>query len=115
MHSSTFDWTEHHPHAVTVCDVNGIIIALNRPAQENFRKNGGADLIGQSLFACHPEPANALIRQLLQEQKANSYFVEKNGKKILVQQSPWFDQGEFAGLVETIIPLPEEMPTKKRP
>jgi len=32
----------------------------------------------------------------------------------LVHQTPWYHDGEFAGLTETIIPLPAEVPTKQR-
>ena len=114
MPSPTFDWVEHYPAAVTVCDPQGTIIAMNRLAQDNFRKYGGEALLGTSLFACHPEPANAIIRRLLQDQTGNTYFVEKNGVRKLVHQAPWHSEGQFAGLTETIIILPDQIPTKQR-
>lgn len=114
MQSTTFDWVEHYPAAISVCDTAGTIIAINRQAMEVFGKYGGEDLIGTSLFACHPEPANAIIRRLLEEQAANTYFTEKNGVRKLVHQTPWYHQGQFAGLTETIIVLPDQVPTKHR-
>lgn len=114
MPSPTFDWVEHSPAAVSVCDTHGTIIAMNRMAMEMFGKYGGASLIGTSLFACHPEPANKIIRTLLEEQRANTYFTVKNGVRKLVHQTPWYHQGTFAGLTETVIVLPEQMETKQR-
>lgn len=114
MPNTTFDWVEHYPSAVSVCDAEGTIIAVNRLAMELFGKYGGEDLIGASLFDCHPEPANEIIRTLLREQRGNTYFTEKNGVRKLVHQTPWRKDGVFAGLTETIIVLPEEVPTKRR-
>lgn len=114
MPTTTFDWVENYPAAVSVCDTQGIIIAMNRLAMDNFSKQGGEALIGTSLFACHPEPANSIIRKLLQEQTGNTYFTEKNGVRKLVHQAPWYHEGRFAGLTETIIALPDQVPTKQR-
>jgi len=114
MNTTPFDWVEHYPAAVSVCDTEGTIVAMNRKASAMFAKSGGMNLIGASLFACHPQPANDIIRSLLAEQRTNTYFIEKNGERKLVHQVPWYDQGRFAGLVETVIALPAEVPTKKR-
>jgi len=114
MPTTSFDWVENYPAAVSVCNTQGIIIAMNRLAMDNFSKQGGAALIGTSLFACHPEPANGIIRKLLQEQTVNTYFTEKNGVRKLVHQAPWYHEGRFAGLAETIIALPDQVPTKQR-
>jgi PAS domain S-box-containing protein len=114
MPPTTFDWIEHYPAAISVCDTQGTIIAINRPAMDLFGKYGGENLIGASLFDCHPEPANAIIRRLLRDHAANTYFTEKNGIRKLVHQTPWYHEGKFAGLTETIIPLPAEVPTKQK-
>jgi PAS domain-containing protein len=114
MPTASFDWVENYPVAVSVCDTQGTIIAMNRLAMETFSKYGGDTLIGTSLFNCHPEPANDIIRRLLREQTTNVYFTEKNGVRKLVHQAPWYNRGKFAGLTETILVLPEEVPTKQR-
>ncbi|MDD2464501.1 MAG: PAS domain-containing protein [Desulfobulbus sp.] len=114
MSTLIFDWMEHYPAAVSVCDTQGTIVAMNRMAAAMFAKYGGEQLIGSSLFACHPEPANVLLRALLKEQRANTYFTEKKGERKLVHQAPWYDQEQFAGLVETVIVLPPDIPTKQR-
>lgn len=109
-----FDWMEHYPASVTVCDTRGTIIAMNRQAMANFARRGGQALIGTSLFACHPEAANDSIRTLLREQRSNSYYTVKNGIRRLVHQEPWYHRDTFGGLVETVIVLPAELPTKHR-
>ena len=114
MNSPTFDWAEHYPAAISVCDIEGTIVAMNRLASEIFAEDGGEKLIGSSLFACHPEPANIMIRKMLREQRTNTYFTEKNGRRKLVHQAPWYDRGRFAGLVETVIVLSPEIATKQR-
>ena len=113
MPPTSFDWVNDYPAAVSVCDIHGTIIAMNRMAMNNFSKQGGEALLGTSLFACHPEPANVIIRRLLQEQTGNTYFTEKNGIRKLVHQAPWYNEGRFAGLTETIIVLPDQVPTKQ--
>ncbi|WP_310600402.1 PAS domain-containing protein [Desulfobulbus sp.] len=114
MTATSFDWMEHYPAAVTVCDTQGTIVAMNRQAIEAYDRYGGRRLIGTSLFACHPEPANAVIRAQLEQQRVNSYFVVKAGVRKLVHQAPWYHQGQFAGLVETVTVLPETIATKTR-
>ena len=114
MHTATFDWVEHYPAAVTVCDADGTIVAMSRLSQEMFKNSGGAGLIGTSLFACHGAAANAIIRKLLAEQTGNTYITEKKGQRKFVHQTPWYAQGKFAGLVETVFPVPADIPVKKR-
>ncbi len=109
-----FDWMEDYPAAVTVSDDKGIIIAMNRRSIEQFRKRGGEKLIGTSLFDCHPESANTIIRDQLQSQKPNIYITEGTSGRRLIQQVPWYKDGIFAGLVETTGPIPGDILVKKR-
>jgi len=110
----SFDWLESYPHCVTICDRSGIIIAMNRASADNFKKYGGSKLIGSSLFDCHPESACTIIQDLLARQKGNSYIVEKKGRKRLISQEPWYRDGIFSGLVETILNMPQDILTKQR-
>jgi len=107
-----FDWIEAYPHCVTVCDTRGVIIAMNNASRENFKKYGGAKLIGASLFDCHPESANAIIHNQLAEQTGNTYITESTDKKRLISQVPWYRNNKFGGMVETIINLPQDISIK---
>ena len=39
--------------AVVICDLNHIIIYMNPAAVVDYKKYGGASLLGKSLLACH--------------------------------------------------------------
>lgn len=104
------DWTREFPAAITLCDPEGVILALNEKACETFAADGGIELIGKSLLDCHPEPRRSTVAELLRTQKPNVYTIEKAGVKKLIYQSPWYINGTFAGLVELSLPLPAQMP-----
>jgi transcriptional regulator with PAS, ATPase and Fis domain len=103
-------WVEEFPGAVTVCDPDGIILAMNAKAIENFKSDGGARLIGTNALDCHPEPARTKLKELLASRRANVYTIEKNGIKKLIYQSPWFVDGTYRGLVELALEIPAELP-----
>ncbi|HTX80357.1 MAG TPA: PAS domain-containing protein [Longilinea sp.] len=103
-------WVKEFPGAVTVCDPDGIILAMNDRSAHTFADDGGLELIGKSLLDCHPEPARSKIKEMLEKQQSNIYTIEKKGKKKLIYQSPWYREGKFAGLVELSLEIPFEMP-----
>jgi transcriptional regulator with PAS, ATPase and Fis domain len=103
-------WIQEFPAAITVCDANGIILEMNARAVESFTKDGGASLIGKNVKDCHAEPARTKLAQLLELRSANCYTIEKGGVKRLIYQSPWYEAGEYRGIVELSIPIPFEMP-----
>lgn len=107
---NAIQWEEQLGVAITVCDTDGSILYMNHKSADTFSNHGGKALIGKSLFDCHPPEARKKIQELLQDQKTNAYTIEKNGIKKLIYQTPWFENGTFAGLVEFSIPLPEELP-----
>ncbi|MDD5656809.1 MAG: PAS domain-containing protein [Elusimicrobia bacterium] len=107
-------WAEELPSAITVCDENGAILAMNRAAAGVFKKEGGRTLIGRNLLDCHPEPARSRLKALFASRSPNTYTVEKEGRRKLVHQSPWFRDGRFAGFVELSIVLPEQLEHRVR-
>jgi transcriptional regulator with PAS, ATPase and Fis domain len=104
------DWAEQLPVAVTVTDANGTITGMNARSRETFAADGGAALIGQSVFACHPEPARSKTHGLYEARQPNHYTISKNGQRKIIHQLPWFRDGVFAGFVEISIPIPDELP-----
>ena len=103
------NWIKEFPGAVTVCDSNGIILEMNEKSCLTFAKDGGEKLIGQNLLDCHPEPAKSELEKLLETGTSNVYTIQKDGKKKLIYQSPWFINGKYAGLVELSLEIPEDM------
>jgi transcriptional regulator with PAS, ATPase and Fis domain len=103
-------WIHEFPAAITVSDANGIILEMNEQACATFAEDGGASLIGKNLLDCHVEPARTKVADLLRSKSLNVYTIEKNGTKKLIYQSPWFEEGKFAGFVELSLPISEQMP-----
>jgi len=100
--------------ALTICDLNGIIVYMNEKAGKVFEKYGGLSLIGKSLFDCHSQKSRDKILELLKNGSSNSYTIEKSGIKKLIHQTPWFEKDQVAGLIEISIELPLDMPHFKR-
>ena len=103
-------WVKEFPGAITVCDADGLILEMNDKAIKSFESSGGADLIGTQLVDCHPEPARSKLQHLLDTRQANVYTIEKNGVRKLIYQSPWYENGEYRGLIELSLEIPVEMP-----
>jgi transcriptional regulator with PAS, ATPase and Fis domain len=97
------------PFAITVCDTEAIISYMNDRSISTFQKYGGADIIGTSLFDYHHGPSAMKLRELLDTKTKNAYTIEKNGIKKMIYQSPWFNNGQFAGLIELSLEIPMEM------
>lgn len=104
------NWLKEFPGAISVCDSTGVLLEMNDRAVESFQDEGGAALLGSNLLDCHPGPARQKVEELLRTQQANVYTIEKNGVKKLIYQSPWYQDGQFAGLVELSLELPADMP-----
>ena len=103
-------WTRDFPDAITVCDLEGIILEMNEQSVEAFRNDGGRELIGKNLLDCHPEPSRSKVRRMLETGERNIYTIEKNGVKKLICQVPWYREGKRAGLVELQLEIPFDLP-----
>lgn len=103
-------WIEEFPAAITVCNPQGIILAMNEKSCTTFEKEGGANLIGTDVLICHPEPARTKLLALLESASSNVYTIEKAGIKKLIYQSPWYKDGKYAGFVELSLPIPNQIP-----
>jgi len=104
------DWISEFPGAVTVCDLEGIVLDMNERAASAYQEFGGRDLIGKSLIECHPEPARGKFLQLLQSGGQNAYTVKKNGVRKLIYQAPWYRNTQRCGMVELALEIPLELP-----
>ena len=108
--NDSINWARELPAAITVCDRNGVILEMNDKARSTF----SGDFVGRNVLDCHPEPARAKLAELLATGKSNVYTIEKKGIRKLIYQSPWFRDGQFAGLVEISLELPESVPHFRR-
>ncbi len=103
-------WVREFPGAVTVCDREGMIIEMNDRAIATFYEDGWEKLLGTNILDCHAEPARTQLIQMMKERKGNIYTIEKKGKKKLIYQTPWFSDGEYCGLIELSLEIPQEIP-----
>jgi len=104
------DWVNEIPLAVTVCDVQGKILYMNEKSKKAFSKDGGENLIGTNLFDCHNPSSQSKIQDLLDTRSSNVYTIQKNGKKKMIIQAPWYENKEIQGLVEFSVELPNIVP-----
>ncbi|HNW99795.1 MAG TPA: PAS domain-containing protein [Candidatus Cloacimonadota bacterium] len=105
-----FSWFDNLPVAITVSDENGVIISMNDKAGKVFASDGGKALIGTNLMDCHNPHSRAIIKDMMETARTNAYTIEKKGIKKLIYQTPWFKDGQIAGLVEISMEIPLEMP-----
>ncbi len=110
MKNSENSWVKEFAGAITVCDSEGIIIEMNDRAAHSFEADGGRRLIGKNVLDCHPEKARATLEQLIRSQQSNVYTIEKHGVKKLIYQSPWTQNGRYAGFIELSIEIPNALP-----
>ena len=91
--------------AVTVSDTEGNVVYQN---DSSIDVNG--DVRGKNMMGCHNERSQQIIRHMLAEAATNVYTISKKGKKKLIYQTPWLENGVVKGLVEFSIIIPETMP-----
>jgi transcriptional regulator with PAS, ATPase and Fis domain len=103
-------WVKEFPAAIIVCDPEGIILEMNQKAIKTYQNQGGVGLIGTDLMDCHPESAREKLKRLMERQEANCYTTEKKGSHRFIYQTPWYQDGKYAGFVEIIMTTPAEMP-----
>ena len=78
------NWSNSLPFvAITVSDKEGKIVDMNERSAVTFSKDGGKELIGKSLFDCHPQRAIEIINKLMTNEAVNAYTIEKEGLKKL--------------------------------
>ena len=103
-------WFKVFPGAITVTNEEGIILSMNEGSAEMFKNDGGYALIGHNAITCHKEPTQSKVRKIYETQQPNIYSIQKNGKKQLIYQTPYFIDGSFSGVVEICLDMPEEVP-----
>ena len=91
--------------AVTVSDTEGNVVYQN---DSSIDVNG--DVRGKNMMGCHNERSQQIIRHMLAEAATNVYTISKKGKKKLIYQTPWLENGVVKGLVDFSIIIPETMP-----
>ncbi|MDR0972211.1 MAG: PAS domain S-box protein [Bacteroidales bacterium] len=103
-------WADEMPFvAITITDKEGKIIDMNKRSRATFEKNKES-LIGKNIIDCHPPKAQEIIKEMMSSNQTNAYTIEKEGVKKLIYQTPWYEKGEYSGLIEISIIIPNDMP-----
>ena len=104
-------WLEEDDSAITICDLDGIIVYMNEKSKKSFAKYDESGVnVGSSLIECHPEPARSKLLGMLKEPQTNIYTIEKKGIWKIIRQSPWLKDGIFSGVTEVSFEIPAAMP-----
>ncbi len=104
------DYLKEAPCSITICDTEGIVLEMNDKSSNTFAKNGGRELIGKSIMGCHNQKDQDKISGMIAKQEVNVYTIEKEGKRKMIYQCPWFEDGKLGGLVEISMVIPEVIP-----
>ena len=106
----THPWVKEFGAGVTVCDAAGIILEMNDRSARMFTEQGGRALLGSNVLDCHPEPSRTKLKVLMEKRQASTYTTERNGRRKLIHQAPWYREGQYAGFVEIVLALPDALP-----
>lgn len=108
------EWLESFGVSIMVMDTDGKVLYMNDAADEVFKKFGGKNMIGSNVRQCHKESSMIAIKELIKNDSINVYTIEKNNKKKLVYQAPWYKEGRVAGMVSMSLAIPDQIPYHKR-
>ena len=103
------DFFDNVAVAMTVCDLEGKVVYQNSSAIKAL-----GDAREHNLQECHKNSSWEKIKAMIAEGSTNAYTIEKKGGRKLIYQTPWYEGGVVAGLVEYSIVLPPDMPHKVR-
>ena len=103
-------WHKYFPGAITVTDENGDLTYMNDASKARPEMQVGYDLIGHNAITCHKESTQPKVQKLYDEHLFNIYMIKLNGQKQLVYMAPYFVDGEFKGITELVLYMPDEVP-----
>lgn len=107
-----YNWADEADFAVTICDLEGVVIYRNRRSADTFSKYG--ELMGRSLKDCHSQASWDKIVQMMKRGESNTYSVEKGGIKKVIHQTPLLQDGNVNGMIEISVITPDNMKHFKR-
>lgn len=99
---------EHINVAILASDANFKVIYQNKKCRQLFeREFERADYTGADLNECHKHETTEKIKGYFKEYKEKKrlldyYFMDESENKITVVNVPFYDEDEFAGVVEFI-------------
>lgn len=75
--------------AVVICDLEHNIVYMNPAADQRYAKHGGRQLEGRSIFDCHNEHSNELIKRAVEwfaadanHNRVHTYYNQNENKDV---------------------------------
>ena len=102
------DWANDTNCAITVTDVDGVIIYMNEKSRQVNAKFGNP--LWHNLAEYHGERAMGIIRHLITSGGTNAYTIQKGEIRKMIYQSAWRKDGKVAGLIEISMEIANDLP-----
>ena len=83
-------WVDKFGAAITVMDTEGNILDMNDAAMQAL--SGGRNMIGENLMKCHQQASIDKMHDMMKNDHPNVYTIEKNGRKKMIYQAPWYKE-----------------------
>lgn len=104
------EWIATYPAEIIVCDPQGTILEMSGVAIANYEREGGAALIGRSVFEHHRGDSRTQMENVVHRKRPVIYTTEKGGLKKLVSIAPWYRGDQYAGFTLIVLDLPKVIP-----
>ena len=98
-------WANELPLAITVADINDTIIYMNERSKLAYPNSKAGD----RLAGCHKQISMDKMETFKKKDVSNTYTVQRHGIRKFIHQTPWYQDGLVAGLVEFSIEIPADM------
>ncbi|MBT3319020.1 MAG: PAS domain-containing protein [Clostridia bacterium] len=87
---------------IVFCDLNHVIVYMNEAAGEKYKKRGGMSILGNSIFDCHKESSNIVIREIFGRMQAglNEQITRDTDKIKIFMCAVRNELGELIGYYE---------------
>lgn len=85
-----------------LADTDHVIVYMNRAGAENYKKWGGAELVGKSLLDCHNDASCTAIREITEAMRAgeDERMIAENERRRIFMRAVRAEDGTLLGYYE---------------
>lgn len=88
---------------VLMADTEHVMVYMNKAAEEQYKNRGGKALLGRSLFDCHNDDSNRIIKEVfrkMQHEGLEEELTHDGDKKRIYMRAVRAEDGELIGYYE---------------
>ncbi len=88
---------------VLMADTEHVMVYMNKAAEELYKDRGGRTLLGRSIFDCHNENSNSVIKEVfrrMQHEGLEEKMITDGEKKRIFMRAVREEDGELIGYYE---------------